>query len=186
VGLQEVRWDKGSIERAEDYTFLYEAGTEDHQLGTGFFVHKRIISAVRRVEFVSDMMSYIILRGRWCNIIVVNVHAPCEDRSDDIKDSIYEELGCVFDQFPRYDMKILLSDFNAKLGREDIFKLTLGNESSHEISNDNGVRVVNFATSKNLVVKSIMFPHRSIHKYTWTSPDGKTHYQIDHILIDRR
>jgi hypothetical protein len=50
----------------------------------------------------------------------------------------------------------------------------------------NGVRVVNFATSKNLTVKSTMFPHRNIHKFTWTSPDGKTHNQIDYILIDRR
>jgi hypothetical protein len=50
-------------------------------------------------------------------------------------------------------MKILLGDFfNAKVGREDIFKPTIRNESSHETSNDNGVRVVNFATSKNLVV----------------------------------
>jgi hypothetical protein len=98
------------------------------------------MSAVRRVEFVSDRMSYIILRGRWCIIIVVNEHAPCEDTSDDIKDSFYEELGRVFDQFPRYDMKILLGDFNAKVGREDIFKPTIGNESSHEISNDNGVK----------------------------------------------
>jgi hypothetical protein len=103
-------------------------------------------------------MSYIILRGRWCNIIVINVHAPCEDTNDDIKDSFYEELGRVFDQFPRYDMKILLGDFNAKVGRDDIFKPTIRNESSHEISNDNGVRVVNFATSKNLVVKTTMFP----------------------------
>jgi hypothetical protein len=71
-------------------------------------------------------------------------------------------------------MKILLVDFNARVGREDIFKPKIGNESSHEISNDNGVRVVNFATSKNLVVESTMFPHRSIHKYTWTSqPDTK-------------
>ena len=52
-------------------------------------------------------------------------------------------------------------------------------------SNDDGVRIVNFATSKKLVVKSTMFPHRNIHKYTWTSHDGKTHNQIDHILIDR-
>jgi hypothetical protein len=57
----------------------------------------------------------------------------------------------------------LCSRFNAKLGREDTFKPTIGNDSLHEDSNDNGVRVVNFATSKSLVVKSTMFPHRNIH-----------------------
>jgi hypothetical protein len=83
-------------------------------------------------------------------------------------------------------MKILLGDFNAKVGREDIFKPTIGNESLHEISNDNGVRLVHFATFKNLSVKSMMFPHHNIYKHTWSSPDGKTHNQIDHILVDRR
>jgi hypothetical protein len=83
-------------------------------------------------------------------------------------------------------MKILLGDFNAKLGRVDIIKPTIGNESLHQDSTDNGVRIVNFVTSKNLVVKSTMFPHRNIHKYTWNSPDWKTHNKIDHILIDRR
>jgi len=72
------------------------------------------------------------------------------------------------------------------VGKENIFKLKNGNESVHQDSNDNGVRIVNFATSKNLVVKSMMFLHRNIHKYTWTSPDGKTHNKTDHILIDRR
>jgi hypothetical protein len=43
-------------------------------------------------------------------------------------------------------MKMLLGDFNAKVGREDIFKSIIGNTSLHKISNDNGVRVVNFAT----------------------------------------
>jgi endonuclease/exonuclease/phosphatase family metal-dependent hydrolase len=87
---------------------------------------------------------------------------------------------------PKYHMKILLGDFNAKISKEDIFKPTIGNESLHKLSNDNGDRVVNFATSKNLTVKSIMFPHRNIHKFTWTSPDGKSHNQIDHILMDMR
>jgi endonuclease/exonuclease/phosphatase family metal-dependent hydrolase len=103
-----------------------------------------------------------------------------------VKGSFYEELERVFDKFPKYHMKILLGDFNAKVGREDIFKPTIVNESLQEISNGNGVRLVNFATSINLIVKSTMFPHRNIHKFTWTSPDGKTQNQIDHILVDRR
>jgi hypothetical protein len=61
---------------------------------------------------------------------------------------------------------MLLGDFNAKVGRENIFKPTTGHESLHQDSNDNGVKLVNFATSKNLVVKSTMFPHRNIHEYT--------------------
>ncbi|PNF35831.1 hypothetical protein B7P43_G09438, partial [Cryptotermes secundus] len=82
--------------------------------------------------------------------------------------------------------KISLGDFNAKVGREDIFKPTIGNESLHEISNDNGVRVVNFVTLKNLIAKSTMLPYRNIHKFTWTPPDGKTYSQFNHILIDIR
>ena len=86
----------------------------------------------------------------------------------------------MFGHFPKY-MKMLLGDFNAKVGRDNIFKPTIGQDS-----NDNGVRLVNFATSKILMVKSTMFPHRNNHKYTWTSPDGKAHNQIDHELIGRR
>jgi hypothetical protein len=82
------------------------------------------------------------------------MHAPPEDKRNGTNDSSYGELEHVFDQFPKYHMTILLCDSNAKVGREDVFKPTIGNESLHEISNSNGVRVVTFVTSKDLIIKS--------------------------------
>jgi hypothetical protein len=65
-------------------------------------------------------------------------------------------------------------------------KYVIGNGSLHEIINDNGIRVVNFVISKNLIVKSTMFPHRNILKFTQTCLDEKTHNQVDHTLTDMR
>jgi len=73
--------------RAGDCNFFYGKGNENHELGAGLLIHHIIISAVKRVDFVCDRTSYIVLRGRWCNIIFLNVHAPIEEKSDDSKDN---------------------------------------------------------------------------------------------------
>jgi len=70
--------------------------------------------------------------------------------------------------------------------RENIFQPTIGNESLNQDSNTNGVRIVNFAPSRNIFDKNTMFLYRNIPNYTWTPSDGKTHNQIGHILIGRR
>jgi len=121
--VQQVRWEKRGTVRAGNYNFFYGKGNEKHQLGTGFILHHRIVSAVKGTEFVSDRLSYVVLRGRWCNIIVLNVHEPSEEKSDDSKDSFYEELEQVFFyRFPKYHMKFLLRDLKIKIGEREHFK----------------------------------------------------------------
>jgi hypothetical protein len=70
--------------------------------------------------------------------------------------------------------------FSFTIGEKGYFQKAVGNESLHQGSKDNGIRILNFATSKNVVVKSTILPHRNIHKHTWTSSDRKVHNQIIH------
>jgi len=82
--------------------FLWKEN-EKHQSRRGFFVHHTIVSAVQTVEFVSDRLSYIVLRSCWFNIIVLNVQATSEEKSDDSKDSFMRNQR-FFYHFLKYHM----------------------------------------------------------------------------------
>ena len=86
MGIQEVKWVNVGTVRAAVYILFYGRGKENHQLGTRFFVQHRITSAVKRVEFVSDRKSYIVLRVCWFNIILLNEHASSEEKIHDSRD----------------------------------------------------------------------------------------------------
>jgi exonuclease III len=81
VGVQEVRWEGCGTAPEGEYIFFYGKRNENHELGTGLFVHNKILSALKRVELFSDKMSDIILGGRWFHIIILNVHVPTEKKN---------------------------------------------------------------------------------------------------------
>ncbi|XP_075979935.1 uncharacterized protein LOC142979060 [Anticarsia gemmatalis] len=157
-----------------------------HTNGTGFMVSKNLVSSVIRFDAISDRLCVLRIKTQFYNISIVNAYAPTELTDEDTKDEFYDHLESVYDQLPSFDAKILLGDFNAKVGREDVFKPTIGMFSKHSQSNDNGVRLISFATSKAMVIKSTMYRNKDIYKGTWKSPDGRTINQIDHALIDDR
>lgn len=84
------------------------------------------------------------------------------------------------------DAKIIVGDFNTKVGREALSRPTTGPHSAHDLSNENGLHTIDFAVSRGIVIASTLFPHKAAHKYTWRSPDGSTLNQIDHILVESR
>jgi hypothetical protein len=75
---------------------------------------------------------------------------------------------------------------SAKVRKEQIYRPIIGKHNLHKMSNDNGMRLINFASSRNMVVSSTMFEHKDIYKRTWKSPEGNVFNQTDHILIDVR
>jgi hypothetical protein len=97
------------------------------------------------------------VRGRFNNISLICAHAPTEEKNEYIKDSFYEELETVVIVCPRNDIRILLGDFNAKVGFKDQDRSVVGNCGLLEESNDNGL-----ASALNMVIGSTTFPHKKI------------------------
>ena len=78
---------------------------------------------------------------------------------------------------------IVLGDFNSKRERENIYGPNIVKFSLHHQPDENGIRLIDFASQGNLVICSTKFQHRDIHKDTWLLPDRYTRNQIDHFVI---
>lgn len=134
---------------------------------------------------MNDRLCRLEIQAKWFNIILINCYAPTEDKEEETKNDFYKQLEALYDAIPQNMVKIVLGDFNAKIGKEIDYKPTIG-QSLHNNSNDNRVRVISFATSKGMIISSTFFPHKQIHKQTWMSPGGTTKNQIDHVMIDSK
>ncbi|PNF20250.1 hypothetical protein B7P43_G15723 [Cryptotermes secundus] len=160
TAIQELRWlGKGVMEK-RDHVVFYSCQKKSHMFGPGF--------------------------GKVFNYSLICAHAPTEDKSGEEKDSFYDELNEIYGKGPKMDCKIIIGDMKAKVGNEDVYRSVIGKHTLHNKSNDNGMRLINFASSRNMVIGGTVFNDKDIHKRTWKSPDGNVFNQIDHILIDVR
>ncbi|XP_053954643.1 uncharacterized protein LOC128860880 [Anastrepha ludens] len=90
-------------------------------------------------------------------------------------------------KIPTGDMRIVLGDFNAKIGNNNEGLQTIMScNGLGSVRNGNGEHLVEFCTTHNMFIGGSRFPHKDIHKYTWQSPGGRMQNQIDHVLISRR
>jgi len=96
----------------------------------------------------------------------------------------FDALETAYDISPRNDIKIVLGDFNAQVGKKAVNFPTIGTYSLHNLKNNSGSRLIQFAVSWNMIVGSSFYPHKNIHNSTWRSPDGVTFNQTDHLSFE--
>jgi len=107
-------------------------------------------------------MCFIHIKEKIWDIALLNCYAPTEDKNIDVKSNFYESLENAYDSLPGNTIKIIVRDLNDQIGRESSHRPTIGQESLHLTSNDNGLQAINFALSKDLVVSSTFFPRKDI------------------------
>nr|KAG5711950.1 hypothetical protein BaRGS_026391 [Batillaria attramentaria] len=123
-------------------------------------------------------------KGR--KVTILQCYAPTNMADEEEKENFYEQLQAVLDKAPRRDLKILMGDLNAKVGTDNTDRELIMGKHGTGTQNENGELFTEFCTTNDLVIGGTIFPHKTIHKTTWTSPDGRTVNQIDHITIGRK
>ena len=156
----------------------------NHILGCGFIVNAKLRQRILGFNPVNERLATIRIKAKFKNISLICGHAPTNDALESTKEEYYDLLDQTLRACPQYDVKIVLGDFNAKLGKGE--NGLVGQHSLHDVTTDNGYRLIDFAAANNLVISSTKFPHKKIHKSTWQHPNGKNENQIDHVLVDAR
>jgi len=113
-------------------------------------------------KIINERICYLRLKAKWFSCTMINVHAPTNEKTEEIKEEFYNLLEQNINQIANSDIKIILGDFNAKVGKENIYKHIIGDESLHNETNNNGIRMIQFAISKGLNVRSKRLPHEGI------------------------
>lgn len=132
---------------------------------------------------ISERIISARFKNRTRNLTSVQCYAPTEVADATCKDAFYEQLSTAQASIDRRDVKILIGDLNAQVGQ--IFSECTGTHVLRTTTNENGRRLVDLCTDESLIIGGTLYPHKDIHKYTWTSPDGRTRNQIDHICISK-
>lgn len=188
TALQEMKWmGKGEREdKKNQCDIYYSCHPSKREFGVGFAVRGKTRFCVTRWTPINERLCILRVKARFYNISIICIHAPTNDTDDEVKDIFYEQLDRAYGSLPAHDMKLVIGDFNAKVGKEHTYAGTIGGHSIHNITTNNGMKMINFAAMRDMVVSSTYFPHPRIHLETWVSNDGVTKNQIDHVLCDTR
>ena len=156
--------------------------------GTGFFVHKSYLSAVKQFVSVSRRVSFLDIVIGVITVRLVQVYAPTSSSSDNDYDELLAQLGDILDNKHPSAKKsapirvIILGDFNAKLGKKEPGDTVIG-PHGYGTRNGRGDTLINFCTHFGLRAVDTFFPIPLSKKWTWRSPDGSTKNKIDYVLV---
>ena len=187
LGISEARWTGSGRETCEGNTFIYSGQAEHHSRGVGLIINREAENALIGWKPVNDRIITARFLSRHVKTTIIQVYAPVEDAEEETKNAFYEQLQDVLNDIPRSDLKILMGDFNAQLGKQRSgFEDVIGPYGSARATNDNGERFISFCSENGFCIGNTLFKHKNIHKKTWRSPNGSVFNEIDYICISKR
>jgi exonuclease III len=119
TALQEIHWIGQGIVERRDINIYYSCQKSKHEFGCGVIVSKNVKHLVIDFIPIDHRICTLRVKGRFNNLSLICAHAPTEEKNEDIKDTFYDDLETTITKCPKNDVKVLLGDFNTKVGSED-------------------------------------------------------------------
>jgi exonuclease III len=176
ASIQETRSNKFTplAFTSNGYNIYTSSLANNHEFGTAFLVDSKFNHMVKNFTTINESLCVIRKKAdssttlsstymhHWCI-------APTNDSEEEAKDQFYEQLERAYAACPSHDVKLVMGDANAKVGRETVHQPTISKHSLHESTHENGLKLVGFATGRLMAIKSTYFMHKRIHLQTWHS-----------------
>lgn len=184
--MSETRWTGSGTRQLATGHQLYSGRTDDHHnrevaIITTKQVHKRLLEW----KPVKERKITARYNSAFAKLTVIVCYGPTNS-VDVEKDTFYDQLQKLVDETLAHDVLLIMGYLNAKVGSNNKGKEnTMGQHGLGDINN-NGDRLTSFCQENRFVIGGTIFEHKNTHKLTWTSPDGITKKQIDHIIINNR
>ncbi|XP_045158250.2 craniofacial development protein 2-like [Mercenaria mercenaria] len=188
LGLSEVRWPHSGKTALQCGKVILYSGRDDasHQEGVGVMLSAKAKKSLMEWKPISERCMYARLYTTTLKISLIVVYGPTNDNTEEAKERFLAQLQDVLSTAPKYDIKIIMGDFNAKVGSNNKTHENVMGKHGMGNRNDNGESLLEFCGINNLVITGTIFPHKLRHKISWISPDGRTENQIDHLLISKQ
>ena len=187
IALQETKSRKTDIRQLEDGTLVIRG--EKFPLrnvgGVGFVVHPYISHLVSSYEILSPRLAILRLQlPRQKKVSIINCYSPTCTADESELDVFYNKLEEVIRNEKSF-YKFVVGDFNARLGKASESEYRIGKFGIGE-KNENGDRLIGLLSTARLFHANSFFEKREDRRWTWESPNGTTHAEIDHILTNRK
>ncbi|GFR66472.1 craniofacial development protein 2-like [Elysia marginata] len=183
LGLAEVRCKGADMITLDGYKMVFSGGNL-HERGAGIMLTPNIAKSLKGFWPVSDRIIVTTLSSKLFDTNIIQVYAPITDHDYTEVKAFYEELDKTLQQLKSNNIKIIMGDFNAKVGARRIGN-TVGSCGLGEI-NERGEMLVGWCQENDLVVANTWFEHHPRRKWTWISPGDNYRNQIDYVLIQSR
>jgi len=144
---------------------------------------KRAVNALLGYKPVNSRIIVARFRGQLLNLSIIQIYADSEEEE---LEEFYEKLKSTLKELQKKDIRIIIGDFNAKIGKYNTGWEDIMQQHGYGERNERGERLLEFAAKHNMLICNTKFQQKDCRKYTWTSPDGKYTNMIDLILIDKR